>query len=426
MPCTTYPSSCDCFVSLPPASLTPIVIFGKNSDRPYEEVQEVVYFPRATNAPGSKVTCTFLEVEQTPETLAVILSRPAWMWGAEMGANEMGVCIGNEAVWTKEPVAEGEALLGMDYVRLALERAASAQDAVQVITDLLSRYGQGGSCREQPEPFVYQNTFLLCDRIEAYILETAGPYWAAERIREGARNISNQLSVGEPWKEHPELRSHAVAQGWWDGKGAFSFSAVYSLENQPVRMEAAKKRYRAGQELLRRIEGKVTIESMLEILRDKPSGICMDSGGFRTTSSMVSVLPRCPHTPCVHLLTSTPDPSRSVFKPFVFNLMVSQVAWTLSPSFGDSDPVRQIPRFQTRVDRRHELYLLHQKALEASQGSQEAGHRLQTQQRELETENLHLTQKLLERHHNNDALNLSDIFQKCVEQEMILYKGEKV
>lgn len=51
------------------------------------------------------------------KTHAVILSRPSWLWGAEMGANEHGVCIGNEAVWTKEPVGEGEALLGMDLLR---------------------------------------------------------------------------------------------------------------------------------------------------------------------------------------------------------------------------------------------------------------------------------------------------------------------
>lgn len=61
--------------------------------------------------------CTYIEVEQVPKTHAVILSRPSWLWGAEMGANEHGVCIGNEAVWTKEPVEEGEALLGMDLLR---------------------------------------------------------------------------------------------------------------------------------------------------------------------------------------------------------------------------------------------------------------------------------------------------------------------
>lgn len=61
--------------------------------------------------------CTYIEVEQVWKTHAVILSRPSWLWGAEMGANEHGVCIGNEAVWTKEPVGEGEALLGMDLLR---------------------------------------------------------------------------------------------------------------------------------------------------------------------------------------------------------------------------------------------------------------------------------------------------------------------
>ena len=49
----------------------------------------------------------------------MILSKPAWMWGAEMGANDAGVCIGNEAVFTKlnsEKDVE-EKLLGMDLLR---------------------------------------------------------------------------------------------------------------------------------------------------------------------------------------------------------------------------------------------------------------------------------------------------------------------
>lgn len=61
--------------------------------------------------------CTYIEIEQVPKTHAVALSRPSWLWGAEMGANEHGVCIANEAVVTREPASESEALLGMDLVR---------------------------------------------------------------------------------------------------------------------------------------------------------------------------------------------------------------------------------------------------------------------------------------------------------------------
>ena len=37
------PESCDTFVVLPPATLNSSVVFGKNSDRPKSEVQEVVF-----------------------------------------------------------------------------------------------------------------------------------------------------------------------------------------------------------------------------------------------------------------------------------------------------------------------------------------------------------------------------------------------
>lgn len=67
--------------------------------------------------------------------------------------------------------------------RLGLERGGSAREALDVITALLEKHGQGGSCKEEPTPFVYHNTFLLADRHEAWVLETAGSYWAAQRIR---------------------------------------------------------------------------------------------------------------------------------------------------------------------------------------------------------------------------------------------------
>uniref|UniRef100_A0A3Q2QBM8 Secernin-2 n=1 Tax=Fundulus heteroclitus TaxID=8078 RepID=A0A3Q2QBM8_FUNHE len=415
------PVSCDCFVSLPPGSRDDQVIFGKNSDRPRDEVQEVVYHPAASHPPGSTLECTYIQIPQVEKTYAVVLSKPAWLWGAEMGANDQGVCIGNEAVWTREPVVPGEALLGMDLVRLGLERGDSAWVALTVITGLLEQHGQGGQCKEDPEPFSYHNTFLLVDRNEAWVLETAGRLWVAQKISEGVKNISNQLTIQtEISAEHPELRSVAKAQGWWDGQGEFNFSHVFSPENPPARMELAKKRYNGGTELLQQHDGTVTAEVMMSILRDKPSGICMDSGGFRTTGSMVSVLPRDTSLPCIHFFTATPDPSRSIFKPFIFSDCPTPVLRVVSPQFGPNDPVRKQPRFQGRVDRRHDLYKAHQVALSIMETKPNEGLAVYDILRDLESQCLSEISAMLGGEIPGDELG--DLFFDCVDTEIKFYQ----
>lgn len=63
--------------------------------------------------------CTYIEVDQVKKTHAVILSKPAWMWGAEMGANDQAVSVVMAPVWTKlnGPSDLEERLLGQDLAR---------------------------------------------------------------------------------------------------------------------------------------------------------------------------------------------------------------------------------------------------------------------------------------------------------------------
>ena len=122
---------CDTFVALRNATRDNSVIFGKNSDRDPNEAHELIFIPHQKHPKGEKVNCTYISIPQVEETNAVLLSKPFWIWGAEMGANEHGVVIGNEAVFTKIPYDKGMGLIGMDHLRLSLERAATAEDALE-------------------------------------------------------------------------------------------------------------------------------------------------------------------------------------------------------------------------------------------------------------------------------------------------------
>lgn len=169
-----------------------VSFFAKNSDRSPNEVQVTEFYPRQEGLSG-ELQCTYIAIPQAEATNAVLLSRPEWMWGAEMGVNEFGLCIGNEAVFTKGPYNKVGALTGMDMVRLALERCQNAKQALGLIIDLLQTYGQGGNCGFDHK-FYYDNAFLIMDRRELYVLETAGKQWAYRKLEMG--NISNRLSIG--------------------------------------------------------------------------------------------------------------------------------------------------------------------------------------------------------------------------------------
>jgi len=101
---------------------------------------------------------------------------------------------------------------------------------------------------------------------------------------------------------------------------------------------------------------------MMNILRDEESGICrLGATGSTTMASQVSVLyPPASGKPSCHWFTATPNPARSVFKPFVFTPDTSIPSLTVSPVFPD-DPAKTSPRFQKSVNRGHMLYAAHQK-----------------------------------------------------------------
>jgi secernin len=169
--------------------------FAKNSDRPLDEAQVVEWF--AARSAGGRLRTQYLELDDAGAH-ALLGSRPTWLWGLEHGTNEHRVAIGNEKVWTvDDPRDAPPALIGMDLVRLGLERGRTADEALDAITALLAAHGQGGSGEAgHDEP--YFSSFLIVDPHGGWVLETSGRTWAARPVGRGT-SISNRISLRTDW-----------------------------------------------------------------------------------------------------------------------------------------------------------------------------------------------------------------------------------
>lgn len=280
-------------------------LFAKNSDRSPNEPQVAEYRP-AMEHNAKTLRATYMEIDQAPHTYATLLSRPVWMWGAEMGVNEHGVCIGNEAVFTKGKYGQS-GLTGMDLLRLGLERGTSAHEALTCIIDLLERYGQGGNCGYD-HSFFYDNAFLIMDRQTIYLLETAGKDWVYKQVKSGS--ISNRLSIGSDGDAY-------------SGGTAYDFAAR-RLEPVYSHFSGSKKRLAQTGSCL--VPG-TSVPDMMAALRTHRNGEkthltsadvaspCMHAGGLvgdHTTASMAVELGE----DITVWLTGSSTPCISLFKPW--------------------------------------------------------------------------------------------------------------
>jgi secernin len=188
-------------------------VFGKNSDRPVPEPQVVE--PFGARAGGGTMRTQYLELDDLGAH-ALLGSRPTWLWGLEHGVNEHRVAIGNERVWTvDDPAVAPPALIGMDLVRLGLERATTADEALGVLTRLLCEHGQGGIADAEHDE-AYWSSFLVADPLGGWVLETSGTTWAARPVEDGAA-ISNRISLRTDWtRASADVPTGADFDAWRD------------------------------------------------------------------------------------------------------------------------------------------------------------------------------------------------------------------
>lgn len=328
------PSGCDTMVALPDATESGQTLFAKNSDRNAEESQPLVQLEAARYHTGATVRTQFVEMPQVADTYAHVGSRPYWCWGYEHGFNEHQVVIGNEGLKSKFDVSSEARLIGMELIRLGLERGRTAAEAVDVITGLVTQHGQGRFTNDG-DVRTYDNGYIVADSREAYIVETADREWAVKRI-ESSIGIGNLYSLGTDWDTlSPDAEQRALEAGWWaEDRGRFDFGNAFGDPPARPTGRSAQRRARSCA-ILRAREGDVTVGTMMSLLSDHSYGddpeeefvreigdhpsLCVHYGnsgsGGNTTASLVADLcadgSRLPvywcsmYSPCIGLFLPT-------------------------------------------------------------------------------------------------------------------------
>lgn len=293
------PWSCDTFVALPDVTRDGRLLFGKNSDRPARETQPVARFPARSG--DGVLQLAYCRIDDTGPTFDHLGSGPYWCWGHEMGLNSRGVVIGNEALFTRDLASTARAdrlavaadtarptpgLLGMELLRLGLERGGSAEEAVEVIIGLLRRHGQwaAGTLSADRAAAAYDNSFAIADASEAFLLETSGRDWAIRRVETGTASLSNQPTIRTDWSRLADgLIDRAQSLGWPGAVGSgrdWDFAEAVTDPGTPLQLSQIRLQ-RSRQLLTDAVAGGgVAWEAARGLLADHYEGSFLDGPAF--------------------------------------------------------------------------------------------------------------------------------------------------
>lgn len=159
-----------------------------------------------------------------------------------------------------------------DLARIALERAKTAREAVEIIGDLINKYGYttyGG------------NSHLIADKDEGWVmLQFAGGkgLWVAERLGPDDVRVSypgyigdipNDITDSQDYMASPNFYDFAVEQGWWkqEGDKPFNVHAVYSEQNRAMRTGQKHWTIDTVEQELRDM-APVSLKKMMKLVRD--------------------------------------------------------------------------------------------------------------------------------------------------------------
>jgi len=312
---------CDTFVVLADSTANGSVLLAKSADTEVNEAQHFLRLPARDYPEGAQVRVTHRVIPQARHTYEALIDKSFWLYGGEIGVNEHGVAVGNEAVFSTIG-SESDGVVLIDLLRLILERAATRHEAVDLVADMLAEFGQGGNCELRGNSH-FDGSFIVSDKTGAVVLETAGREWAAREIK-GFGSISNGYTIGADWD-----RSSMTAAG----RVKPDFGKLVG-DPEKTRCVAAVERQKASHDFLAARHGKITVRTMADLLRytgpaaytpldgEAPTRICMHAApyDFRLWQATGALIADTRGSDVMAWVTATSGTDVSIFKPAFFGI----------------------------------------------------------------------------------------------------------
>jgi dipeptidase len=273
-------------VALPRATADGHTLFGHNNNRPRGEGPSLVRTPGRDHTPGEVVRATHLKLPQARHTFSVLGGRSGSEWGYHHGVNDKGVSLAWTPIHTRL-LNDSPCLTGPDLVRLALERASTALQAIEVLTDLIGRYGQGAFVGEGED--CADAALLVADWQEAYVLEAAGRHWALASIG-SVRAVSDACFLRQDWDRISRgLSDLAIHRGWWPEDGC-KLDFAGALGRPEIDLTKALRRWGRATMHLEQHSGQIDGAMLRRLLRELSEAVCPTEGSpaeIQTAASLI-------------------------------------------------------------------------------------------------------------------------------------------
>ena len=180
-------------------------------------------------------------IPQVKTTFSYIHSSAAYStgWRTESwneGVNECGVAVSMDGVYAFKSIDTTGGLQADDVPILILERAKTAREGIELIGQLIKKYGFSVSDIEGAAGAV---VVAVADENEGFFLELMpGGIWVAKKVEDdevevrpncfGVQEID--FNDEEKYMYSDNIKTVAMEKGWYAGNEKFNFSCVYSDE----------------------------------------------------------------------------------------------------------------------------------------------------------------------------------------------------